>query len=421
MFAKKVRLVFASALLISLFAWSNDGVFYASGNQLIPISETDISVKKEILTLNRIGDSVQVTVYYEFFNPAAEKEVLVGFEAQPPSVDFNFTTAKRFPGHPYMSDFKVVMNGESLPYEIAHVPLGYDNHGNQKEAGYYVDGKIKSASIQELGLEEWLANGDDDALEHPMYVYHFKARFRPGLNIIQHTYNYEMSYSQLPIFVMYFAADFQYVLTAANRWANNGIDDFTLNINMGDHTSFNLFPMFFKSPDEWDIHGKGKYVIDAQPDANMEYTMKYLTKGQQGIHYHMQNGMLSFHKENFHPEGDLYINDIRFLSWEYPAWSRWEHPFDSSDTQNVMDCFRKEYFSLRLSDSNKETYRYESFTPNQRRILKNLPFAYRGNIFKDKTLQDFYESADWYIPNPDYEADMQTLTPHEQQWVEFWK
>ncbi len=56
-----------------LFATANDGVFYAAGNQLIPITETDISVRKEVLTLNRVGDHLEVTVYYEFFNPVGEE------------------------------------------------------------------------------------------------------------------------------------------------------------------------------------------------------------------------------------------------------------------------------------------------------------------------------------------------------------
>ena len=37
----------------ALFAHANDGVFYAEGNHLIPITETDIRVQKEVLTLNR--------------------------------------------------------------------------------------------------------------------------------------------------------------------------------------------------------------------------------------------------------------------------------------------------------------------------------------------------------------------------------
>ena len=116
----------ATALILlwfsALFAFANDGVFYAAGNQLIPITETDISVKKEVLTLNRVGNHIEVSVYYEFFNPVGEKELLVGFEAEQPyngpdPMDF-------FPKHPHIRNFKVIMNGESLSFEIAHVADG---------------------------------------------------------------------------------------------------------------------------------------------------------------------------------------------------------------------------------------------------------------------------------------------------------
>ena len=38
---------------------ANDGVFYAQGNHLIPITETDISVKKEVLTINKVGEVIK--------------------------------------------------------------------------------------------------------------------------------------------------------------------------------------------------------------------------------------------------------------------------------------------------------------------------------------------------------------------------
>ena len=79
------------ALLLTLLTThhlhANDGAYYASGNHLIPISETDIAVKKEILTLKKIRNQyIEVTVYYEFFNPKAEKTITVGFEAFAPKL-----------------------------------------------------------------------------------------------------------------------------------------------------------------------------------------------------------------------------------------------------------------------------------------------------------------------------------------------
>lgn len=42
-----------ASILFSHFIWANDGAFFAKGNHLIPINETDISVKKEILSIKK--------------------------------------------------------------------------------------------------------------------------------------------------------------------------------------------------------------------------------------------------------------------------------------------------------------------------------------------------------------------------------
>ena len=50
-------------MLISFIgAKANDGVYYTSGNQLIPITETEISVRKEILDITKRNDQIQVHV-----------------------------------------------------------------------------------------------------------------------------------------------------------------------------------------------------------------------------------------------------------------------------------------------------------------------------------------------------------------------
>ena len=380
-------------------AYANDGAFYAEGNHLIPIVETDIRVQKEVLTLNRVDDRIEVTVYYEFFNPVGEKEVLVGFEAEEPSIPINEESIKIFPEHPYMRNFKVVMNGEPLDFEVAHVSRHYEN-GKRIDTQYYVDGKI-----QDEGL--WAnSDADEGPVDHPLYVYHFNARFRPGLNIIQHTYDFDMADVRNG-----YTKEFFYILTAANRWANHQIDDFTLYVDMGEHTSFHISPTFFKSLDEWEILGVGKKLIG---------TTQYQEESD-SLFFHMQQGRIRFRKENFHPDGELRIT--RDFIWGPWSWHiKKEDGRDSYDPESFVNLYKAQYEQIESDGtvSKDETY-YDRFTPDQRRILKNLPFAYRGYIFNTKELQDFYESTPWYIPNPDYKADMQQLPKEEQNWVEFWK
>jgi len=75
-------------MILSLNLFGNDGTYTLSGNQLIPIKESKISIKKEVLTITRIEDkNLDVKVEYTLFNPTKTKEILVGFEAAEPYGD----------------------------------------------------------------------------------------------------------------------------------------------------------------------------------------------------------------------------------------------------------------------------------------------------------------------------------------------
>ena len=390
-------LSFIVCLISVAVAYANDGVYYAEGNHLIPITETDIRVQKEVLTLNREEDKIQVTVYYEFYNPTAAKEVLVGFEAD----GGGSAPQDSFPQHPCIKNFKVVMNGESLNYTVTPVDRHFES-GRKVSYGYFKDGHIEGMPIEQYKKE--LAEMEaPEAISD--YVYHFNAQFRPGLNIIQHTYDFDLSYRQEYSDKGFegYAYFFPYVLTAANRWANHQIDDFTLIVNMGDRTSFHISPAFFESASQWSFPGKGKYTVNTVSD------------GKEYSEFHVSQGGIKFHKENFHPDGDLYIFDLS-MSFDFSA--------DNTSADNILSTVKSKFYPLVISDyylkKDRSEAAFDTYTPEQRRILKNLPFAYRGYIFNSKELQDFYESTPWYIPNPDYKPDVQQLPEEEQRWVEFW-
>jgi len=384
--------------LSALFATANDGVFYAVGNQLIPITETDISVKKEVLTINRVGEHLEVTVYYEFFNPVGEKELLVGFEAESP-YNSDLDPIQLFPNHPHMRNFKVVVNGEPLKYEIAHVERGrYGENEKYTLPPYYSNGQFKDWSKKQCedSLKAW------DYVASPFdYVYHFKAKFHSGLNIVQHTYEYDLSYSIGEEFY------FPYVLTAANRWANHQIDDFTLNINMGNRESFRIKETFFEKPTEWTINGLGMAMNCDWPSWD---TVK------SGVIFHIQKGGISFHKQNIHPDGELIVAKDHIISC---LWNDWNGKQNSTNEENIIIGLKSQYYTLDTAfiAGLEET---PQFTPIQRRILRNMPFAYRGYKFKDKELRKYFESTKWYIRNPKYKGETEGFSEKEKAWVEYW-
>lgn len=391
----KKALILLFALLTFVGAKANDGVFYASGNQLIPITESDISVKKEVLTINRVGDHLEVTVYYEFFNPTKPKDLLVGFEAPAPYPgDENYM--KLFPEQPHMRNFKVVVNGEQLSYEITHVKGNYYSIREEGTApNYYSNGKIQDMTRKECvaALEEV------EYFDYAFYfVYHFNAHFREGLNVVQHTYDFDLSYSVEEEF------NFDYILTAANRWANKGIDDFTLVINMGDRESFMVQPYFFKDAKEWTINGKGKVT--------METEWGFAAEDGSPV-FHIQEGSIIYKKKNFHPEGELVIAKRHdMITYHIEAFS------DDWDGKDAIEALKNLYHQL-----NADYYQncLSKFSPEHRRILRNLPFAYRGYVFKNQDLKKYFESTKWYLPNPDYVDRLEELTEKEKEWVEFWK
>lgn len=378
-------LLFFCAILLSSLGRANDGVFYTSGNQLIPITETEISVKKEILSITREDNKMLVHVYYEFFNPGDEKTLLVGFEAMPPGGAWGMEEEeyKKITNHPYIYDFTVKINGQPQSYQVAHV---------EREGEYYQNGKFKTLSKQremELGREMEFS----EAIQY-LFVYHFNATFKKGLNIVEHTYTFEES--------EYVGIDYtlDYVLTAANRWANHQIDDFTLNLDMGDRTSFDVQERFFRGEGGWTINGVGRKNIGKLYDNKV-------------LRFHIQQGTVTFHKTNFHPEGELRLEQTFYFSQDEDDNMDYCHSFYHN---NFKKCYPNTYMwhFFNMNDDCKP------FTADMKKIMRNLPFAVRGYVFKTKIIQDYYESTDWYVADPNYVSDMKGLSKDEQEWVEYW-
>ncbi|NDV60643.1 YARHG domain-containing protein [Bacteroides sp. 519] len=365
------KTVFTLICFFYLHAIANDGAYYASGNHLIPINETDISVQKEILQITRKSErTITVDVYYEFYNPGAQKTMTVGFEAFSPMGDVDGSPKNG--QHPYMSDFTVNINDKHIPHNIAYV----------EDSVYVKDGKIESQTLAKI--KEGIYN--ENCVEF-FYVYYFDATFKPGVNIVKHTYKYKLSGSVDKLY------SFDYILTAANRWANNQIDDFTLIIDMGEFETFDIAKTFFTNDYDWDIVGKGKIghklLIDDWTDDNSS------------VEFHIHHGPIIYRKKNFHPENELYLSAT--------------NPYFYSSMMDEESLYLP--FSYYIDQSIiKPRDEFEH------KILRNLPFARRGYVFKDKKVQAFYEeNVDWYMPDPDYIPNSETLHEEEKEWLKYCK
>lgn len=357
--------------------WANDGTYYTSGNQLLPLVETDIRVQREVLTLTWGEDLVaEVDVQYEFFNPGARKTVLMGFEADPPMY---MDSLDRSGAHPYMKDFTVVMNGRSLPVSTSVV---------RSDTLFVVDGKVRAVDLTRYTIDEAHSG---DFLEDPRtydgipisYVYHFEATFEPGVNVVHHRYRYLMKQA------VYCHYGLDYKLSPALRWANRQIDDFTLRIRTRDvPLHFMMEDSLFRTPVEPVIEGTGKWRRRAIRGAGL-----YGDDPISVTEVFLRDATVEFRATNYRP-GD----ELRLFAADCT---------EPGDINEISDYYAYRYPLIRPTSLSNDLYRR----------VRNLPFAHRGYVFKDRGLNDFFRNRWWYIPDESYQATVESLTPGEQEWL----
>lgn len=288
---------------------ANDGVFYSNGGMLFPLTETDISVAREVLSI-RVGrdDHAYVDVSYEFQNACdSAKTVVMAFEAESPyNVEEHFSKAGV---HPYISDFSVEMNGKSLPYRNAVVAIDYGKGGDEH-------------NMKPINLKEWktygevpdsiLPNGSTiynprlDSIVSYGYGYFFDATFLPGKNTVHHTYRYHMSKNVVNRFCI------PYWLTPAMRWANRRIDDFTLRIKSDIGVGVCLEDSLFMDHPFISADGAGQIYSF---ERNNGYYSKHYTLA-------FPNGSdIEWHGKNFVPSKDIEItseDEVLYPSYGIP-------------------------------------------------------------------------------------------------------
>jgi len=367
---KKCTVIMLSALAVSSIS-ANDGVYFTSGNQLIPLLETNISIQKEVLTISLQDDQYAlVDVYYEFYNPSSsDTTLLMGFEADPSyNDDYVFLPDGK---HPHIHDFTVEMNGTQLSYKNAACLESELKGLNPLDLSKY--------EICEESYTTVHPKGNDTLFIPFVYVYYFDATFKPGLNKIHHTYKYKESMHVGNTF------EISYKLSPAMRWANRQIDDFTLVIR-ADHTAkhYIVDDDNFKSSSWTVTEGMGKQRL--LKNGNREFSLR--------------NGAFTWHTNNFKPTGELFISSadvLYFFKDNIPFGSF----YDRASTLGLS-------FNQGVMDDEKRA-----------RIAHNLPYANRGHIFKNPELKAYFESLWWYMPDPNYKDSQDDFTENDRRYLSF--
>lgn len=373
--------------MMALPSMANDGTYYTRGNQLVPLQETDISVKKEVLTISLMDNGfARVDVQYEFWNPGSARRITMGFEADPP---YNFDY-KFYPDgvHPSISLFTVEMNGRQLSYRNAACVL--EENRNCKLPLRFIDTTKRYYVNDDNYLYEDKGGKtptDNSAGLSFAYVYYFDADFQPGLNRVHHTYVYRMSSVVGNPYLV------DYKLTPASRWAGGMIEDFTLTIR-ADNTAkhFYVFDTLFGDASFTVSEGMGKTRRSQQHYGNPTEVS-------------LRNGSITLHCTQFSPKSELaimsvgydgiYVDNTCFVGGSYDRISReYWGPYENQRMVPADKAFRQ-------------------------RVIRNLPFANRGHVFKDKRLREYFEGLWWYMPDPTYDDDTSDFTPVDWEFVNY--
>ncbi len=350
-------------LLTSTFSLANDGVFYAAGDRLVPLKETSIELKKEVLTLTQKGDSMAVKVYFEFFNPDDTRTLTVGFVTPPASGGVDEEEAK----HPHINDFQTIVNNKNYTHQVKRM----------EETQF-----SSPSNTQTYGHD---------------FVFYFDLPFQKGLNIVEHQYVYKGAASQVEDF------RFDYRLTTGKSWANGKIDDFELNIFMEAGTYFVVNNSFQKDqmPAKWKVEGRGRVARNA-------YTSSYSTlKHIRPVK--LNAGHLQLKQENFSPDFDLEI--IQFAP--RIQLSHWT----PNDEANLFAFIGE----LDMIPDGFIAEELEGYTDKQLWLFRNYLFAKYGYIFKNPKLSALFRKFNWYTPRANRLDYKKYFSPKDQQLLEWIK
>jgi len=239
-----------------------------SGDHLVPVKETQIELRKEILKISAEGkyhNWAKIEVDFTFFNPGEEKTEIVGFVYSEPEGDFN--------GEPYLKDFSVNVNGQDIDH--------------------------KNAKIDKDKLKDFQKKQDR--------AFYFPVTFKKGENKILHEYQYKTSGG---IDVSY---DIPYVLTTGTMWANGQIDDFTLIIDMGEKESYSV-------PEKLEKKEKVNWVVE---DGKISSSFKGIYEERIYVSIGQNTKPLTFKKKDFKPSSELSVIKFSHIGYNESAKERY--------------------------------------------------------------------------------------------------
>ena len=364
---KKILLAILFCLL-SIFTFANDWEFGSEGEHIIPLKGSNMSIKKEKITLKLTPDGMLVNVKFTFDSPNAENKI-IGF-VTPESGNGGYYEEEnviRKPEPLKIKNFKTTVNGKEVKSNVELL--------SKLLSKGVLDNNIVTEYVKEEKEKEFYN-----------YVYYFNADFKQGENVVEHSYFYTGSYGV-------YERDFEYVVTTISKWKNKTVEDFEIEVYPGNY--FVKLPYSFWTNTKkinWEIVGKGKMITVAPTKQPNDEDATILEKT--GVVYSkLDNGFIRYKTKNFSPTDNFYMVRMdNILGFDYE--------FQEGKIQGYK--FKDDYFTF-LRETVYDDYpdivaSLKDLKDKDLDIIRNYPYAFAGYDFARKDLKDYFSQFIWYSP-----------------------
>ena len=363
---KKILLTILFCLL-SIFTFANDWEFGSEGEHIIPLKGSNMSIKKEKITLKLTPDGMLVNVKFTFDNPTAENKI-VGFvtpESGNGEEEDETTKPKRKAEPLKIKNFKTTVNGKEVKSNVELLS------------------KLLSKGVLDNNIIKEYTEKEKTFYN---YVYSFNADFKQGENVVEHSYFYTGSYGV-------YERDFEYVVTTISKWKNQTVEDFEIEVHPGNY--FVKLPYSFWKDNKkinWEIVGKGKMVTIAPTKKSNDEDATGLER--YGIIYlKLNDGFVRYKTKNFSPNQDFYMSRMdNILGFEY------EYPEGKVQGYKFKDKYFEILREVAYSDYPEIVDSLKDLSDKDLDIVRNYPYAFAGYDFAKKDLKDYFSQFIWYSP-----------------------
>ena len=363
---KKILLAILFCLL-SIFTFANDWEFGSEGEHIIPLKGSNMSIKKEKITLKLTPDGMLVNVKFTFDNPTAENKI-VGFvtpESGNGKEEDETTKPKRKAEPLKIKNFKTTVNGKEVKSNVELLS------------------KLLSKGVLDNNIIKEYTEKEKTFYN---YVYYFNADFKQGENVVEHSYFYTGSYG-------IYERDFEYVVTTISKWKNQTVEDFEIEVHPGNY--FVKLPYSFWKDNKkinWEVVGKGKMVTIAPTKKSNDEDATGLER--YGIIYlKLNNGFVRYKTKNFSPNQDFYMtrmDNILGFDYEFPEGKIQGYKFKDDYFTTLRETIYDDYPNIVSS--------LKDLKDKDLDIIRNYPYAFAGYDFAKKDLKDYFSQFIWYSP-----------------------